>query len=29
MVRRRRDPMFKGRHFDQEMIILCVRTAGV
>ena len=25
MVRRRRHPMFKGRHFDQEMIILCVR----
>ena len=26
MVRRRRHPMFKGRHFDQEMIILCVRS---
>jgi len=25
MVRRRRHPMFKGRHFDQEIIILCVR----
>ena len=25
MVLRRRHPMFKGRHFDQEIIILCVR----
>ena len=25
MVRRCRHPMFKGRHFDQEIIILCVR----
>jgi hypothetical protein len=25
MVRRRRHPMFKGRHFDEDMIILCVR----
>jgi transposase-like protein len=25
MVRRCRHPMFKGRHFDQETIILCVR----
>ena len=25
MVRRCRHPMFKGRHFDQELIILCVR----
>ena len=25
MVRRCRDPMFKGRHFHQEIIILCVR----
>jgi transposase-like protein len=25
MVGRRRHPMFKGRHFDQEIIILCVR----
>ena len=25
MVRRCRHPMYKGRHFDQEIIILCVR----
>ena len=25
MVRRCRHRMFKGRHFDQEIIILCVR----
>ncbi len=25
MVRRCRHPMFKGRRFDQEIIILCVR----
>ena len=25
MARRYRHPMFRGRHFDQEMIILCVR----
>jgi len=25
MVRLCRHPMFKGRHFDQETIILCVR----
>ena len=25
MVRRCRHPLFKGRHFDQEIIILCVR----
>ena len=25
MARRCRHPMFKGRHFDQEIIILCVR----
>ena len=25
MARRCRHPMFKGRHFDQEIIVLCVR----
>jgi hypothetical protein len=25
MVRRCRRPMFKGRHFDQQIIVLCVR----
>lgn len=25
MVRRCRHPMVKGRHFDQEIILLCVR----
>jgi transposase-like protein len=25
MVRRCRHPLFKGRHFDQQIIILCVR----
>jgi transposase-like protein len=25
MARRYRHPMFRGRHFDQEIILLCVR----
>jgi transposase-like protein len=25
MACRYRDPMFRGRHFDQEIILLCVR----